>query len=188
MLSTCKKTEKPPIPSKNEVKIIFVEIAFIGIEAIKAMPFVISKNPVSVGATKLLGIWKKLKNGIEVNVNIFNRRLALNIDIITEKITTKPPIISRVEVAFEIDVASISPKLEKDIFGVKDILVSFLLELIFEDVEIDLYFQNLNKKPTVRQAKKCVINSKNPIEELPNILIPTVPIMNRGPGVICKTK
>lgn len=32
----------------------------------------------------------------------------------------------------------------------------------------------------------CVINNNMPIVELPNILIPTVPIINRGPELFVK--
>jgi len=51
-----------------------------------------------------------------------------------------------------------------------------------------LPFQNLNKKPTVIQAKIWVIKSKNPIVEFANILIPTVPNINKGPRIISKAK
>ena len=51
-----------------------------------------------------------------------------------------------------------------------------------------MLFQNLNKNPTVRDASICVISNKKPIVELPNILIPTVPIINKGPRIICEAK
>ena len=115
MLSTCKNTEIPPKPSKNEVRIIFIEIAFIGILESKEIPFVISKKPVSKGAIKFIGICKILKMGTRVIVSKSINLLALKIEIITEKITTKPPIIIIVEVALDIELAIASPKFDKDI-------------------------------------------------------------------------
>lgn len=153
MLSTCKKIEKPPIPSKKEVRIIFIEMAFIGILEIKEIPFVISKIPVSKGATKFEGIPKIFKQGEIVNVRIFSNLLALKIEIITENITTNPPIIRIVDVAFEIEFAITSPKLERlivfsEFFTLSEILLFTLFEELLEP------FQNLNKNPTVMQAKR----------------------------------
>ena len=42
--------------------------------------------------------------------------------------------------------------------------------------------------PTVIQAKICVISNSNPIDVLPNILIPTVPTINNGPELFVKLK
>ena len=61
----------------------------------------------------------------------------------------------------------------------------FLLDLLLI-VEGLHGLQNLNKKPTEKQASKCVIKSKNPISELPNMLIPTVAIINKGPELLVK--
>ena len=41
-------------------------------------------------------------------------------------------------------------------------------------------------KPTVKLAKRCVINKSNPIVEFPNIPIPTVPIIKSGPELFVK--
>ena len=125
ILNTCKNIDIPPIPSKKEVNIIFNEIAFICIFEINDIPFVISKKPVRIGATKVVGIFKRLKQGDIIIVSIFKNLLALNIDIITEKSTTKPPIIIIVKIALYIEFDNISPKLEKFIFW--DSLKFFLL-------------------------------------------------------------
>ena len=93
MLRTCRKTDKPPMPSKNDARIILIETAFIWILEIKEIPFVISIIPVSRGAINSVGIFKNLKHGIQKIFNIFIKWLALNIEIITENITTNPPII-----------------------------------------------------------------------------------------------
>ena len=93
MLYTCKNIEIPPNPSKNEVNIILIEIAFICIFDINAIPLVISIIPVINGATKVGGIPMALRHGEIKETSIFKNLLALNIDIITEKRTTKPPII-----------------------------------------------------------------------------------------------
>ena len=76
-----------------------MEIAFIFMFEIIAIPFVISSNPVKKGATKAVGIFKNLKNGDIKKTSKFNKLLALNIDIITEKSTIKPPIIIVEEIA-----------------------------------------------------------------------------------------
>ena len=104
----------PPNPNKNAVRIIFIEIAFIGILEIKEIPFVISKKPVSKGAIKFIGRCKSSKKGTRVIVSKFINLLAWKIEIITEKITTKPPIIITVEVALDIELAIASPKFDKD--------------------------------------------------------------------------
>ena len=86
------------------------------------------------------------------------------------------------EIELEILVAIISPNLEIDIFLN---LNEFLDKDIFEG-ESD--FQNLNKNPTVIQAKICANKRRKPIFESPNMLNPTVPTIKRGPRVISKTK
>ena len=49
-----------------------------------------------------------------------------------------------------------------------------------------LHFQNLNKNPTVIQAKICVNSNKKPILELPSNPEPTVPTINKGPELFVK--
>ena len=184
ILSTCKNTEIPPVPSKNAVRIIFIEIIFIGMLEIKEIPFVISKKPVSKGAINEVGMCKNSKQGTNINVSRSINPLVLKIDIITEKSTTNPPIIIIVEVALEIEFAIASPRFAK-VKGLGLLFEKSVTLLLF--LELDA-FQNLNKNPTVIQAKICVIKSNTPIKELLNILIPTVPTINRGPRIISKTK
>lgn len=66
-LKTCKKTEIPPKPKRKDVRIIFIDICFIFILAIKLIPFVISKIPVKIELAKVEGILKKLHNGLKNN-------------------------------------------------------------------------------------------------------------------------
>lgn len=160
ILKTWRKTEIPPSPSKNAERIMLIEICFIWIVDIKAIPFVISKIPVRSGDTKEVGIVISLNAGEIIKVNAFNRRLALNIDIITENITTKPPIIIIVEVAFEMLAPITSPKLENETFLDFEEYVLYFSVSIFKEA---LRFQNLNKNPTVRHARICVINSIKPM-------------------------
>lgn len=105
----------PPNPSKNEASIILIDIVLIWIFAIAEMPLVISKIPVKTGLMNTLGICKTLKNGIKNLLTILKKWLWLRIETITENITTKPPIISIVEVALDIELANTSPKLLKEI-------------------------------------------------------------------------
>jgi hypothetical protein len=183
MLRTCSNTEIPPKPSKKAVKIMFIEIALIFILAIEAIPFVISRNPVSRGEIKDVGIFIKLNNGIKILASKSTRWLALKIEIITENKTTNPPIIIIVEVAEVILSAIVPPRLEKVIF---EDLGETLFRLVALSQEFEVLFQNLKIKPTVRLARRCVINNRNPIVELPNMLIPTVPIMKSGPELFVK--
>ena len=91
------------------VNIIFIEIAFICMLEIIAIPFVISSNPVKKGAIKAVGIFEILKKGDIKMTSIFKNLLALNIDIITEKSTIKPPITIVEEIALNIEFDNISP-------------------------------------------------------------------------------
>ena len=170
------------MPSKNAVRIILIDIALICMFETKAIPFVISKIPVINGEANGVGICSNLKQGDTNNVKILSNLLALNIEIITENKTTNPPIIIIVEVALKIEFDNISPKFEKAIFFDS---WEELLEVLLKG---EFFFQNLNKNPTVIQESKCVIKSKKPISELPNIFIPTVPIINKGPELLVKLR
>lgn len=88
------------------------EISFIFIEAIKEIPLVISNRPTSRGEIYWLGILKMEKVGVSILSNIEIIWLTLKIEIITENITTKPPIIRMVDIAFVILSDKTSPKLE----------------------------------------------------------------------------
>ena len=132
MLNTCKKIDNPPKPSKKDVKIIFIEIALIGILDINEIPFVISIKPVINGATNVDGIFNNFKKGEKVKVNTFNNLLDLKIEIVTEDRTTNPPIIVIVETALDIAFESTSPKLEeRNVFFKKIFLENFVEELFF---------------------------------------------------------
>ena len=72
---------------------MLIEIAFICIFEIKAIPLVISIIPVINGAMKVEEIPMVLKHGEIKKTIIFKSLLDLNIDITTEKRTIKPPII-----------------------------------------------------------------------------------------------
>ena len=103
--------------------------------------------------------------------------------MITENSTTNPPINKIVFIELEILFPIIPPKLDKEILSLEFAYEVFRLVVYFA-----LYFQNLNKKPTVKEASRCVINNKNPIVEFPNIVIPTVPIINKGPELLVKLR
>ncbi len=88
---------------------------------------------------------------------MFNTPELFKIDIITENNITKPPIIITVLIALIILVDKTSPKLEKvTIFFCKT--GSFLIY----DVSFSLYFQNLNKSPTIIHDNIWVINNSIP--------------------------
>ena len=181
MLIICNNTEIPPIPSRKEASIIFIDMFFIWILDIRERPFVISKIPIINGSIKEAGICIVLNNGISSMFIIYITWLSFNIEIITENITIKPPIIKIVDVALEIEFAINSPKFTKEavLEDEFDIILRFF---VFVGV-----YQNLNKIPTVIDDNICVMRSKIPIVVLPNILIPIVPTMKRGPRIICKT-
>ena len=78
------------------------------------MPFVISNTPVKSPCIKLGSIFKISNRGLNNIVKLFNKPLALKIDMILEKITTNPPIKRIVEILLVMLSAKISPKLEKE--------------------------------------------------------------------------
>ena len=51
-----------------------------------------------------------------------------------------------------------------------------------------VYFQKRNKNPTLRHAKMCVPNKRKPVMVSPSRLIPTVPIIKRGPELLVKAR
>ena len=114
MLKTCKRTEIPPKPSKNAVKIMFIESFLQAINEILLIPFVISKIPQRKGPMNEVSILIALNKG-EIHVDkICNNPLDFKIEITLEKITTKPPISKIVEILLVILSANTSPKLEKE--------------------------------------------------------------------------
>lgn len=111
ILKTCRSTENPPKPKTNEaiinLKEKLTELRF----AIKESPLVTSINPVSKLKLSTSGMPKKAKTWEET---ICKNWLVLSIEIIIEKRTTKPPIISIVFIELIILLDKTSPKLVKD--------------------------------------------------------------------------
>ena len=101
------------MPSKKDESIMFIDIALMGTEDIKDIPFVISKKPVINGAIKEDGILIILKLGEIINVKMFNNLLVFNIEIITENNTTKPPTIIILDIDEDMDLDNTSPKFDK---------------------------------------------------------------------------
>ena len=181
-LKTWNKIEIPPRPRRKAVIIMFTEIFFKGIFEIILIPFVISKIPVNKELEISFGTLRKLQIGSKVKEIISVMWEVFNIEIITEKSTINPPIISIVEMAEDMLSPNCSPKLE---------IVTFCN--LFSDLEagdiissLEDFFQNLNNMPTLIHPKICVIKSKSPIMELPNKTIPQVPTIKRGPELLVK--
>ena len=138
---------------------MFIEIFLQLTDEIKWRPLVISKSPVSNPEIKSVFIFRKLKNGDISLEQRLKRPLDLNIEIIVEKRTTKPPIKKIVLIAFIMLSDKISPKLENENACI--FFLETLLDFIFNVFES--FFQNLKIIPTVIQANICVIKSRIPI-------------------------
>ena len=113
ILKTCNKTEIPPNPSKKAHIIIVVEIFFVAVAVTSDIPFVSSIIPETTGFTKLKSIFNNLKIKDKKTEKASNILLVFKIDIITEKITTNPPIIIKVLLDSRIDSERIVPKFLK---------------------------------------------------------------------------
>lgn len=146
------------------------------------MPLVISKKPQIRGFIKEESTLIKLKKGEIVVYNIFKIPLDFRIESMLENNTTNPPIKRSVEILFVILNDKTSPKLENETYLDCDFKLEFKL------LEEEFFFQNLNIIPTLKQDKMCVIKSNKPIVEFPNIKIPTVPIIKRGPELFVKLR
>ena len=116
MLSTCRSIEMPPKPRRNAVKIKLIESFLQGIPEIAFIPFVISKKPLISGEIKLVSMFKTLNKGDKQVEMICNKPLAFKIEIIHEKITTKPPIRRIVVILLIMLFDKISPRFEKETF------------------------------------------------------------------------
>ena len=77
--------------------------------------------------------------------------LWFNIDMITENITTKPPIIKIVEIAFVMLFPSISPREEKEMALDLEVKLLLLLNGLLE--VLDEWLKKRNVIPTVMQAR-----------------------------------
>lgn len=93
MLKTCSSTEIPPKPSKKAHNTILIDMFFEATDVISDTPFVSSISPEMIGFAKEKSILRDFKIGYKINDIISNILLLLNMEITTEKITTKPPII-----------------------------------------------------------------------------------------------
>ena len=176
MLNTCKSTEKPPKPKIKAQIIILIFILKKLLKHIYEIPFVTSIKPVNndiVKESEIPKILKKFENKIKT-------LLLLSIEIIIENKTTKPPIVKIVFIADNILLDKISPKLLND-----RELLSIEYSEVLECLCLDLP-HHLNKKPTVKQLRICVINKTKPIYGLENIPTPTVPIIKSGPELLVK--
>lgn len=184
ILKTCRKMEIPPNPNRNAVKIILMDNFLQAILEIIFIPFVISRKPVNSAEIKLESICKKLNSGVRKIVAIEKIPLAFKIDMMLEKITTKPPISKIVEILLVILSDRTSPRLDK-----VTVLEFEKLWIVEEEFfVVCCFFQNLKRIPTVIHESKWVINSKIPIVVFLNIKIPTVPIINKGPELFVKLR
>ena len=210
ILYTCKNTEIPPKPSRNAERIMFILIDFMGIIEICLIPLVISNIPVKMGVQKLVSKFNILNMGELISVNVLKIPLVFSIDMMLEKMIINPPIIRIVFVLLVMLSDRILPRFDIVILSVLDVLGFFIeffdswldllksLFLLFVSVccvfvcflvlvsELFLLPQKRNSIPTLIHPNMCVIKSKTPICVFPNILIPTVPIINRGPELFVK--
>lgn len=114
MLNTWNSIEMPPTPSKKAQSIILIEIVLQGILQIKLAPLVSSIIPDTKAVLNLKSVIPKtLKIGLNVCAIISKILLVFNIDKITLKRTTNPPIIITVFIADIILLLRTSPKFEK---------------------------------------------------------------------------
>lgn len=186
MLKTWSNTDIPPNPSKNAQMMILKESALLVTELTSNTPLVSSIIPEMTGLAKDKSIFKSFNGMYNKYENISKILLFPKIEIITEKITTNPPIIIIVLLDSNIAVESMLPKL----LNVHISLVDELYEcskLLFGD----LCFKRANspnKIPTVIAESVCVINKSNPILEFENIEIPHGSNYKEGTRIICKTK
>lgn len=169
MLKTWSNTEIPPKPSKKAHSTIFIEIFFVAIDVIRDTPFVSSIIPDIIGLANDIGTLSNFKIGYKMYDITSNILLLFNMDITTENITTNPPIIIIVLLDSSIAAERIAPKSFK-VQVWEFLLIGIPVELFLE-VCITLEY-NPNIKPTEIADKICVKNSKIPIEEFENIVIP----------------
>ena len=180
MLYTCNKTEIPPNPNKKADKMILIEMALQEIIDICFTPLVSSIIPAKRAVEKRPSeIPNKFKIGDKSLLPKARKCVSDKIDKMTLNKTTKPPTIITDFTAEKILWLSTSPKLEKETISVLEV------EKLFSEA-FSFLFQKRNKNPTVKQERICVTKSNNPTKWLPNKLIPTVPIINRGPELLVK--
>lgn len=186
MLKTCSNTDIPPNPSKNAQMMILKERALLVTELTSNTPLVSSIIPEMTGLAKDKSIFKSFNGMHNKYENISKILLFPKIEIITENITTNPPIIIIVLLDSSIALESMLPKL----LNVHNSLVDELYEcskILF----LNLCFKRANcpnKIPIVIAESVCVINKSKPILELENIEIPHCSNYKERTRIICKTK
>ena len=114
MLKTCNSTEIPPNPNKKLAETIFTDIAFMCVCATKLTPFVSSIIPDRMGFISSVGKPIAQSTGESKADMLLKIPLWFNIDITTENITTKPPIIKMVDIEFVMLFPNTSPSDEMD--------------------------------------------------------------------------
>lgn len=171
MLKTWSITEIPPNPSRNAHKIIFIEIFLQATLQTSDTPFVSSIIPEMIGPANEISRFKILRIGYNKYESTDNILLLFNIEIITENITTNPPIIIIVLLDSNIAFARISPKFENVHIWFLDCLEALcsLLKLLEP-----FFTREISPKiiPTVRADKMWVTSNNSPIEEFENRVIP----------------
>ena len=186
MLKTWSNTDIPPNPSKNAQMMILEERALLVTELTSNTPLVSSIIPEMIGFANDKSIFKSFNGMYNKYENISKILLFPKIEIITEKITTNPPIIIIVLLDSSIALESMLPKL----LNVHNSLVDELYEcskILF----FNLCFKRANcpnKIPTVIAESVCVINKSKPILELENIEIPYCSNYKERTRIICKAK
>ena len=111
MLKTWSNTDIPPNPSKNAQMMILKERALLVTELTSNTPLVSSIIPEMIGFAKDKSIFKSFNGMYNKYENISKILLFPKIEIITEKITTNPPIIIIVLLDSSIALESMLPKL-----------------------------------------------------------------------------
>ena len=166
--------------------IIFEERALLATELTSDTPLVSSIIPEIIGLANDKSIFRNFSGMYNKYENISKILLFPKIEIITEKITTKPPIIIIVLLDSNIAVESMLPRLLK----VQSSLVDELYECS-KILVLDLCLNRANspnKIPTVIAESVCVINKSKPILEFENIEIPHCSNYKEWTRIICKTK
>ena len=96
ILKTWSKTDIPPNPSKNAHIVIWILIAFIGMTEIIDTPFVSSTIPDNIPVANVVGMFRTSNKGDRNLDKISKIPVLFNIDIITLKSITNPPIMTMV--------------------------------------------------------------------------------------------
>ena len=139
----------PPKPNKKAEIIIFTEIALLDIAETNETPLVSSKSPDKIPLIYMEESPKIFPIGSKIRLHISNTLLVFKIEIITEKITTNPPIITIVFTDSKIELARTSPKLEKVQIVFSEVLVDCFLYVIKLWIFVFLFLLNLLKRPEI---------------------------------------